>query len=174
MTKDEFKTIVKGLKAVYTDPKFIPDQYAFDMWYGLLKDMSYEECAKSTQVYMMSEKFPPVPSDIRGMLVKAQATEEMNGAQAWTLVYKAICNSSYNADSEFAKLPEVVQRAVGSPDSLRAMATNNSFNEDVEKSHFIRIYDTELKRSHENAKLPGRLRTALGTNNNLMIGAYND
>lgn len=29
MTREEFKTLVKGMKAVYAQPTFIPDQDAF-------------------------------------------------------------------------------------------------------------------------------------------------
>lgn len=31
MTREEFKTLVKGMKAVYAQPTFIPDQDAFNV-----------------------------------------------------------------------------------------------------------------------------------------------
>ena len=38
MRKEEFKILVKAMKAVYADPKFIPDQYAYDVWFAMLED----------------------------------------------------------------------------------------------------------------------------------------
>ncbi len=170
MTKEEFKVIAKGMKSIYADPKFIPDQFAFDMWFTLLKDLSYEECSKATQMYMLSEKFPPTPSDIRGMIAKVEVHNELNGNEAWALVYKALCNGTYNSVSEFEKLPPLVQKAIGSAENLRSMATNSEFNEDVEKSHFIRVYDNVIKRQTEDLKLPTQIRQAITNDNVKMIG----
>ena len=48
MTREEFKTLVKGMKAVYAQPTFIPDQDAFNVWFELLKDIPYQQ-AKTHQ-----------------------------------------------------------------------------------------------------------------------------
>ena len=42
MTFDEFKILVKGMKAVYTSPNFLPDADSVKIWYRLLGDMPYE------------------------------------------------------------------------------------------------------------------------------------
>ena len=42
MTREEWAVLVKAMKAVYTSPSFLPDQNAFDTWYGLLKDIDYK------------------------------------------------------------------------------------------------------------------------------------
>ena len=39
MEREEFKILVKAMKAVYAQPTFIPDKDAFDVWYGLLQDV---------------------------------------------------------------------------------------------------------------------------------------
>lgn len=66
---------------------------------------------------------------------------------AWNLVYKAICNSGYNSEEEFRKLPEECKKVIGSPDMLRMLAmedikTVNS----VHQSLFQRIYESDSKR----------------------------
>ena len=43
MEREEFKILVKAMKAVYAQPTFIPDKDAFDVWYGLLQDLPYEQ-----------------------------------------------------------------------------------------------------------------------------------
>ena len=65
MEREEFKILVKAMKAVYAQPTFIPDKDAFDVWYGLLQDLPYEQANLAIQKYMTSEKFPPTIADIR-------------------------------------------------------------------------------------------------------------
>lgn len=65
MTREEFKTLVKGMKAVYAQPTFIPDQDAFNVWFELLKDIPYQQVNVAIQKYMLTEKFPPTIADIR-------------------------------------------------------------------------------------------------------------
>ena len=65
MEREEFKTIVKGLKAVYAQPAFIPDADAFDVWYGMLRDLPYRQASLAVQQHMASSPYPPTISDIR-------------------------------------------------------------------------------------------------------------
>lgn len=39
MTEKEFSILVKGMKAIYAQPTFIPDAYAFKVWFSLLEDL---------------------------------------------------------------------------------------------------------------------------------------
>ena len=56
MTREEFKTLVKGMKAVYAQPTFIPDQDAFNVWFELLKDIPYQQANVAIQKYMLTEQ----------------------------------------------------------------------------------------------------------------------
>ena len=167
MTKEQFSLMVKGMKAVYTDPKFIPDKAAFETWYALLADLEYKTANIALQKYMMTNHFPPTPADIRNNI---EVPEGMNSNEAWSLVFKAVRNASYHAQEEYDKLPSIVQKAVGSADSLRSMALDANFNEGVEKSHFTRVYDTLQARAKQDSKLPIGLRTE----NILQIGVEKD
>jgi hypothetical protein len=78
------------------------------------------------------------------------------------LVSKAIRNGYYGAEEEFAKLPEVVKKAVGNPANLRAWAhTDEQSIENVVQSNFLRTYRVVVKRESENAKLPDSIRNAM-------------
>lgn len=105
MEREEFKILVKAMKAVYAQPTFIPDKDAFDVWYGLLQDLPYEQANLAIQKYMTSERFPPTIADIRTKATEiiAPAEESMSELQAWALVQRALRNSGYNSEEEFAK-----------------------------------------------------------------------
>ena len=164
MDRTEFSLIVKGMKAVYTQPAFIPDKDAFDIWYSMLQDLPYKVAAMSTQQYMAMNKFPPTIADIREGCANMQSEEEDNESKAWDKVYKAICNSTYNSESEFEKLPPIAQKVVGSPNQLRAWAMDESFNAGVESSNFKRLYVQGQEREKKQLQLPESLRAEIGCN----------
>lgn len=161
MTKDEFKNIIKGLKSIYSDPKFIADQFAFDMWYALLGDLTYEVVSMATKTYMQTETFPPSPADIRRYAYKITSpmTEDISELQAWQLVKKAIGNGNYGAEEEFAKLPPLIQQTLGNPARIREMANIPADEvETIEQSHFVRNYRAKLEAHRKNQQLDSQLR----------------
>ena len=156
MTDKEFMVIVKGLKAVYTDPKFLADNDAIDVWYGLLCDLPYQVLSTAVQKYMMQEQYPPTIAGLRKKAAEIQAPvqEDMSELEAWSLVRKALSNSGYNADAEFAKLPPLCQKAVGNPANLHEMALMDTDTvNSVEQSHFIRNYRMVLERKRNDAQI---------------------
>lgn len=157
MTREEFKILVKGLKAVYTQPSFIPDKEAFEVWYGLLADLDYELCSIAIKKHMQTVEKEPTVAGIRKHASELSREEgEINELAAWQMVLKAMRNSTYHSDEEFAKLPSTVQRAVGSPRQLRewAMAENiDGTWVNVTQSNFMRTYRAEIVREKEIRKL---------------------
>ena len=162
MQKDEFKTLVKAMKAVYADPKFIPDQGAFEVWYTLLKDLPYAAASAAIQRHMMTEKFPPTIADIRRMAAEnsAPVDDSISELEAWSIVYKAIRNLQWDApEKEFDKLPDLCKKAVGTPANLREMAQMDTNTvESVEQSHFIRAYRTAKQQRQNYSVLSNGLK----------------
>lgn len=158
MNQEQFKTLVKGMKAVYTQPTFIPDNDAILVWYSMLKDLSYEQASAAIQKHMMQEKFPPTIADIREKAseLSETRTDELSETEAWAIVWKAICKSSYHSEEEFDKLPDDLKKVVGSHGQLRAWAIDEGFNIGVESSNFKRDYRNYMQQKRENAKLPER------------------
>lgn len=164
MTKDEFKLIVKGMKAIYADPKFIADKTAFDMWYALLQDIPYDICTMATQAYMQSERFVPTPADIRKYAnqITSPLTNDMSEIEAWGMVRKAISNGYYHSEQEFKKLPKLIQETLGSHERLREMSQLDlSDVETVEQSHFVRNYRAKLEQHKNKMQLGGELRISI-------------
>lgn len=159
MSEHEFSILVASMKSVYTDPKFIPDKFAVKTWYALLKDIDYQKAADALQRYMSTNPYPPTPAGIREMSVKNEEYLEENELEAWGIVYKAICNSGYNYDSEFEKLPEMCKRTIRRPEILKEWSQlKTSEVQTVIKSNFEKTYKEECKKSREYAQLPRRLQ----------------
>lgn len=165
MTRDEFAKIVTAMKAVYTDPKFLPDKYAIGVWYGFLKDIGNAECQAAVSEYIATHKFPPTIAEIRELVLKhTQQGEEMSisSLQAWNLVRRALSNGYYGAEEEFSKLPDAVQRTIGSPANIREMSLmDTDAVERVEKGRFIHAYEATVQRIKDEEKIPPSIRTLI-------------
>ena len=165
MTREEFGTIVKGMKAVYAQEGFIADQDAFDTWYALLGRFPYKAVTMAAQAHMLSSRFPPTPADINAQISKLRSgnADSLPSAEAaWALVRKAAQNSGYHAEAEYAKLPPMTQRAVGTFQNLQAWALMEMDEfETVQKSHFVRAYRSLIEREKEEEKLPGSIRSVI-------------
>lgn len=165
MTKDEFKILVKGMKSIYAQPTFIAGQYAFDVWYGMFKDIPYKAMDMAVKSYMFSKTYPPTPADINAELQKLKtgnASSLPTAEEAFAMVRKATANSNYNSEYEFSKLPKIVQDAVGVPQNLAAwgMMDIGEF-ETVQKSHFVRIYNALVEREKSEERLPKNIRNVV-------------
>lgn len=149
MEREQFKVLVKAMKAVYAQPTFIPDQDAFNVWFALLRDLPYKQAELAVQKHMATEKFPPTIADIREKAEQITSVKEteMSELEAWAIVRKAIGRSNYYAEEEFEKLPEACKMAVGNPSNLREWAMMDSDQVGtVEQSHFVRNYRTAMQR----------------------------
>lgn len=148
MQREEIIMVLKILEDTY-DVKIT--DISMEVWYVALKDFSCQDVQNATFEYIRTGKYKPKPADIIDLIVARKAPqqpEEMSAQEAWALVYKAICNSTYNSISEFEKLPELAQKAVGSADNLRSQAIDSEFNLGVAQSQFIKAYNILLERKN--------------------------
>ena len=170
MTRDDFKLIVKGMKAVYTKPEFINEQDAFNVWYMLLADLDYKNAGIAAQIHMRSSSFEPKPADIMEQYNKLTKRAGLTEMEAWTLVSKALRNGINGAEQEFDKLPPLVQKAVGSPSQLRNWATSDESSiESVAQSNFMRSYRTICQREREFDKLPSDVKKLIESTNQQLL-----
>lgn len=160
MTREEFSILVKAMKAVYADPKFIADKDAFDVWYTFFQDDEYMVVQAAIQKYMANNDFPPTVAGIRKNMVSiTEVHNDLTEGEAWARVYKAICNANYRAKEEFDNLPEVCQIAVGRPETLKEWAMLDSQEVGtVIQSNFLRGFRVAKQRKTEFAQLPCQLR----------------
>jgi len=96
---------------------------------------------------------------IKEQLRKLTATDEMDEAEAWGRIRKAISNGIYGSKEEFEKLPPVLQKLVGSPSQLRDWAMIDTDElQTVVASNVQRAFRTVQAREREAAKLPADVK----------------
>jgi len=144
MNLQETTQVVFGIKAVYPAHFQRYSKTDFDgmisAWSGVFANIPFEVVKYGVNAFIANDTkgFPPVPGQIMQYIQLAKHGDKLSEGEAWSLVLKAVQNSLYNSDAEFQKLPADVQRAVGSPQALRAMAMEEGTT--VIQSNFLRSY----------------------------------
>jgi len=161
MNTEETKKLL-ALIAVYY-PNFNPENKALTVkaWSATLADIRFEDMQKALLAFVRTSDSPFAPN-IGQLLARLDSIEngDIDDGEAWNLVYNAICNSAYNAEREFAKLPEVIRETLHTPSQLREWATSdiNGNALQVIHSNFLRAYTQVKTRQKDNRRLTPDLR----------------
>lgn len=165
MTEKEFTRIALELKAVYTNPKFLPDKFAIKVWYDQLEDLDFVTCLAVVKAHISRSKFEPTPADIRkAALGLSGVGEEMSisSLQAWAMVRRAIEDGINHANERFQELPKAAQMALGTPENIKEMAVmDTEAVERVEKGRFIHAYEASVQRIRDEEVLPPKVKELL-------------
>ena len=160
MTEKEVRQLLAMTQAVY--PNYNPPsrEAAVNAWLMCLSEYDNNVVMAAFKAYMTTNTsgFAPAPGQLIEILQTLTQPSELNELEAWSIVRKALRNCGYNAEQEFAKLPTVVQKTVGTPQQLKIWACDSEFNENVVSSNFIKTYRTEVKRATELNKMPNDVR----------------
>ena len=171
LKREETVKIIRIICDCY--PNYKPNNLTetVDVWNMMLSDYTYEQISLALKAYILADTNGFAPSI--GQLVDRVNTfshpQELNELEAWSLVYKAIRNSSYNSEYEFSILPEIVRKAVGTPNQLRTWAKDENFNEQVVSSHFIRCYRSEVAKDKDFRKMPANIQSLINNNSKAQI-----
>lgn len=167
MIRDDVKKILMRIQSVFPNWKPQSDlRFVVDTWCEYLADYSYEEALFGLNAYITTDTsgFAPSIGQLIDKIKRLTEKDELNEMEAWSLVSKAIKNGYYGAEAEFAKLPPVVQKAVGNPSNLRNWAhTDEQSIENVVQSNFLRTYRMVVKREKEYQKLPEKVRLVMNS-----------
>ena len=146
-------------------PNYKPNDISetVDVWQMMLSDYDYNLVAMALKSYILSDTsgFAPSIGQLVDKMKSITSQQELNEMEAWSLVCDALRNSGYNYAEEYAKLPPLVQKAVGLPTQLQTWALTENLNKDVVGSNFMRCYRIEVERQNEISKMPQNVREML-------------
>lgn len=163
MTEKEVRQLLAMTQAVY--PNYNPPsrEAAVNAWLMCLSEYDNNVVMAAFKAYMTTNTsgFAPAPGQLIEILQTLTQPSELNELEAWSIVRKALRNCGYNSEQEFAKLPTVVQKTVGTPQQLKIWACDSEFNENVVSSNFIKTYRTEVKRATALNKIPSDIKKVI-------------
>lgn len=117
--------------------------------------------------------YPPNIGQIKAMIHKLSAGDELTASDAWIHIRKAISNSGYYAAEEFEKLSDTEKRLVGSPKQLYDWAMMDVDTLDsVVASNVQRAFRSVTERKRFEAALPQTVKAL--TQRLLLQGVTNE
>ena len=169
MTREETIAILGVLKTAY--PAFYRDLgreaalQAVALWHEMFAsdDAAAVTAAVKALIKTRKEGYPPTVGEVSETVAELTRPEELTRLEAWRLVAKACRNGLYGAEEEFAKLPPLVQKTVGTPHQLREWAMMDAATFSVTGSHFQRSFEIMQKREREASALPEAYRERLSS-----------
>lgn len=169
MTKKETAKIIAILQVNYPDNFKDKSDAVFmatvDLWEKAFVDDDYSVVSAAVLAHIVTDtnRFMPPIGVIKAKIAELMKREEMTEQEAWSLVAKALSNSTYGSTEEYAKLPPVVKRAVGSPSQLREWAMMDTDTvQSVVASNFQRSYRIAVQREKDWEKLPSGVKQFVG------------
>lgn len=169
MNRNETLKILAVIKAAY--PYYYNNQSEEDLktvvslWQGMFEEYEYPLVSGAVRAFIASDKkgFPPSVGIVFDKLRLLSEPQELSEMEAWSQLSKAVKNSAWYAEEEFAKLPEDIRGIVGSPASLRewALMEAGTFHS-VIQSNFMRSYRACRGRKRALEELPENVRGLIG------------
>ena len=171
MTASETTRAIRIISAAY--PHFKPSQDVIDLWGVMFNSAPFEAVSAALYTYIArNHDFPPTPGNINALIYDLTHKGELSEIDAWNMVCKAMRNGLYGSHEEFAKLPEDVQEAIGSPRYLYELALQEDLNVSVESSNFFKRYRAVLERKKNDAMIPQAVKEL--TNRTINLLSVND
>lgn len=171
MNARETTAILAVIRRAY--PSFMADcktaedtKPVVNLWAEAFADDRPDVVGAAVKAFIVSDEkgFAPSIGQIKGMMRKLrESPDKMTPEQAWSLISKATRNGLYGAKEEFAKLPPLCKRIVGSPAQLHQWAMLDVDTlESVVASNFQRSYATAEEREEFVAALPESVKAVAG------------
>ena len=155
MDRNDVKRIIRIISAAY--PSYHRNEQslsdAVEVWSLVFAEDHTIAVEAALRMYLSQpHEYAPTPGQIKEIMFDMSHPDILSEQDAWSMVLKALRNSLYGASEEFDKLPEDVQKAIGSPAYLRETALSGNIS--VEESHFARRYRTVIQRKKDEEILP--------------------
>ena len=131
------------------------------LWAEMFRDDPVEAVAAAVKALIATDDkgFPPHIGAVKAKIRQLTTKPKMSEQEAWAMVSRAIQNGIYGSEKEFDRLPEMIQRIVGSPNQLREWAVMDSDAvQSVVASNFQRSYRERAKHERDFAALPADVR----------------
>lgn len=158
MTTEETAKVMEYIKTCYPFAwKQVDAKKTVAVWADQFSEEPRPLVMAAVKAYVSTNAtdYPPNIGQIKAMIHKLSAGDELTASDAWTHIRKAISNSGYHAAEEFENLSDTEKRLVGSPKQLYDWAMMDVDTLDsVVASNVQRAFRSVAERKRFEAALP--------------------
>lgn len=166
MTREETASMLTILKTAYpsfySKMKSRDGELTLELWSEMFRNDPVE--IVKFALYKLIEVhngFPPDIADVKAKVreIISASTGEPTDEELWLILKKAIEKGIYGAKEEFEKLPPVLKRYCGSPETIRELATGDTdILNTVTHGQFMKQIGTMRERQKFEDELPEAVR----------------
>lgn len=160
MNYEEFKKIAKGMKSIWASDYFLPDKYAIDFWYEILKDLPYDQACLAVTRYASLNSRMPTPADIRENVVDITAPKE-DWSSGWEQVIKAIGRYGYYNEHEALESMDEITRTATKRLGWKMICQSEQTELTAIRANFRMIYEQIQQDAKTDAKLSAELKAQI-------------
>jgi len=152
MNKQQFATLVTGIKSAYPASKILEDKASMDLWYVMLKDMPYEIAENAVMEHICTNIYPPNIAEIRKLCVERCQRPVLSFDEAWGVVQKAMSTYGwYHPQEAFDTMDELTLSVVK---NLGWSRLCQSENPTADRANFRESYEAKAKAAQKSYQLP--------------------
>lgn len=178
MTSSDARKILAILATEYPEAyKAVDVSAKVALWSTMFADDDPQDVAMAVRAYIATDTkgFAPKVGQIKAELVKARIAGAPSAVEVWNHIRRAISNSAYNSESEFAKLSPAEQMIAGSPHQLFDWSQMDTATLDsVVASNVQRAYRGLMERESYRMALPATVSQRLATLADRAVGRLTD
>lgn len=153
---EDFRVIIKGLKAAFPRDNFIDSEYTLNLWYTALQDIDYPTLNKAATSYVMSKRFPPTIADIRQLAFDLSSPPDDLAAEEWAKLMRALGYAgSPEAADYWNALPEATKTIVGGFSEYKEWANTPTIDlMSVQRPMFIKRFEEIMRVQRARGAVP--------------------
>lgn len=176
MTREEFDTLVRGIKAAYSSSSFMSNPDSEKIWYRFLRNIDYPIAEAAAYKHISTCKFPPTISEMLEQCSSLAVPDEFNWLDGWRKLQLVMGQYGYNRpDEAVKKLTELDLIAGRVAERLGWVNLCLSENPSSDRANFRQCYEAFQRREVDKLKLSGGVYEKLsaltqGVSGSKMIG----
>lgn len=165
-------TLKKAYPRFYSGPDAPDKAETLKFWTQMFANDDFMLVTAAVKTFIVEDNkgFAPCIGEIKNIMLRLTRQSGMDEDQAWELVRKAASNGGWGAQEEFDRLPEELQRMVGSPGQLHEWSQMDSdvFNS-VVASHFRKSWRARRETRRLDALLPADVKRIISELSGTMV-----
>lgn len=121
MTRNETATLLTAMMAIFSNLHFNDIELALNSWQAVLEPYDGQQVKDAFSVYARTDTsgFAPTPGKLIAM-IEERADPGLTDGEIIGMLTRAASNATYGYEKEYAALPPLLQKAVGSATTLKS------------------------------------------------------
>ena len=152
MDKQQFATIITGIKSAYPASKILADKESMEFWFMMLGDIPYEVAENAVMEHICTNIYPPNIAELRKLCMERCKQPLLSFDDAWGVVQKAMSMyGSWHPEEAFKTMDDLTLSVVKNLVWTRMCQSENPV---ADRANFREAYEAKAQKLQSSNCLP--------------------